>query len=345
MRANSPQGEGTAVTKTDVPMPQMVASAPSQATATDEKDVPIPQTVSSTPNQTTTSEPTPPGGPANYVQHKVIFYLGRLKDRDCDTKTYLQRLDVLSGRLGKKRSNDTTEVISTTVLAMFDIKAFISKPDLPRAIPEFIDRVYKLLVAKIQWRFSDAHEAINFLSAHGRCDIFATTRISNINITAVLHSNRDCCRDANRESEKLHCELGGCLVCENTTPGPSLLFSANKEKDVDRPPCYHASLDRIFLLLAARIRGRGGFEEASPAETITRIRRQMVTAWRDVQFRNGWAFAGGDTDFPPPERNQPARLTCEEGQKVNFHLYLSKKKDGSPDVLTYSFMGQLTSLI
>jgi len=200
----------------------------------------------------------------------------------------------------------------------------------------------------------DASEAINFLSACGKDELFATGGISSIGISEILSGDRSCCSIPNRETEEHSCQMSqDCHICKSVgdysstlTPPPHIneypsmlatashldkacTSTASERPTFDRPACSHQQLDRIFAFLAARVPGRRGFEEQNLTETITRMRRHIETAWRNAQIRSGWTFEGGELDFPPGERCKALSIPFDGEKKISFQMFLMKHGEGS----------------
>ncbi|KAK5127115.1 hypothetical protein LTR85_008475 [Meristemomyces frigidus] len=101
----------------------------------------------------------------------------------------MQRLETFGGRLGATRSDGWTRVASTTVRAMLDIKKMLADPSLPDTFRRVFDKMYRPHLEKLAWRFEEAFEMINFLSAYGRDDMFGTKQVSFISIPVIQVSN------------------------------------------------------------------------------------------------------------------------------------------------------------
>ncbi|TKA77012.1 hypothetical protein B0A55_01947 [Friedmanniomyces simplex] len=203
---------------------------------------------------------------------------------DAGTKRIVQlkHLDALLGHPSTRPKGYSTFNKETTANAMRSIKALFSEPDrLPDV--QLTDERYQVSLAKIKWIFGDIFDAIDFLSAYGRDDIFNQKRLSVISLSEPdVPQGGECCQQLSRGSEfRCECREDGCLICafedpqdvdvddflaapRDTTPLSNLTTTASSlwspdvsVADLDRAPCPHTQTHRLFSFLAARLTRRG----------------------------------------------------------------------------------------
>ncbi|TKA71232.1 hypothetical protein B0A55_05635 [Friedmanniomyces simplex] len=289
---------------------------------------------------------------------------------DAGTKriAQLKHLDALLGHPSTRPKGYSTFSKETTANAMRSIKALFSEagrsPDV-----QLTDERYQTLFAKIKWKFGDIFDAIDFLSAYGRDDIFNQQRLSVISLSQPdVPQGSGCCQLLSRESEsRCECREDSCLICafedpqlqdveeflaaprdttppSNPTTTASSLWSPDVSvADLDRAPCPHTQTHRLFSFLAAHLTRRG--YDSSLPRSVEQLRQDIMTAWRKVQATaGGWKWSATD-EFPPNERNVPVTVECDGGVMLRYHIYATAHGEGVPRVLTFCFVGEWELLV
>jgi len=130
-------------------------------------------------------------------------------------KAQLEQLISLLGRPCNNPKGFLTFSTATTANAVRSIKTLLSQTGRPPVV-QLIDKRYQLHFASIKWKFNDIFDAVDFLSAYGRDNVFNLYRVSLISITEldIAKAGGECCQQLHRESE-FHCDShdASCLTC------------------------------------------------------------------------------------------------------------------------------------
>ena len=130
-------------------------------------------------------------------------------------KAQLEQLISLLGRPCSNPKGFLTFSTATTANAVRSIKTLLSQTGRPPVV-QLIDNRYQLHFASIKWKFNDIFDAVDFLSAYGRDNVFNLNRVSVISISEldIAKAGDDCCQQLHRESE-FHCDShdASCLIC------------------------------------------------------------------------------------------------------------------------------------
>ncbi|KAK3647295.1 hypothetical protein LTR56_008126 [Elasticomyces elasticus] len=229
---------------------------------------------------------------------------------------------------------------ATTANAMRGMKKLFAQTNLPADVQAIHDHT-KVLAAKTRWRFGDIFEAIDFLSAYGRDDVFNKARMTAIIfIDPPFPEGGESCELPNRETEiRCECAAEGCLICafndgDDNACGQRLCKIAYNTTIAE--PCPHLQHSRFFTFLAANLTR---FVDPSSRTDIERLRIQVITCWRKHQVELGWKFPNGD--FPPNDMDRSVELKCDNGATLKYMLYMTKhgEEKTKADVLTYVWIG------
>ncbi|KAK5709975.1 hypothetical protein LTR17_019304 [Elasticomyces elasticus] len=237
---------------------------------------------------------------------------------------------------------------ATTANAMRGMKEFFAQAgDLSQEVHS-IHNYTKILAAKTRWRFSDIFEAIDFLSAYGRDNVFNKARMTAITfIDPPFPQCGECCEQPNRETEiRCECAAEGCLICafkdgDDNASGQRLCNVAYTT-GLNSKPCPHLQHSRFFTFLAANLMR---FVDPSSRTDIERLRIQVITCWRQHQETLGWKFPNGE--FPPNDMDRSVELKCDNGATLKYMLYMTKhgEEKTKADVLTYVWIGPFELMI
>ncbi|KAK0946561.1 hypothetical protein LTR29_002029 [Friedmanniomyces endolithicus] len=123
------------------------------------------------------------------------------------------QLEQLTSLLGRPCAN-AKGFLTFSTATVRSIKTLLAQTGRPPAVL-LIDKRYQLHFASIKWKFNDIFDAVDFLSAYGRDDIFNLNRVSIISISELdTPKGADCCQQLHRESE-FRCDNPdtSCLIC------------------------------------------------------------------------------------------------------------------------------------
>ncbi|KAK1072080.1 hypothetical protein LTR12_001465 [Friedmanniomyces endolithicus] len=130
-------------------------------------------------------------------------------------KAQLKHLNSLLGQPCANAKGFLNFSTATTANAVRSIKTLLSQTGRPPVV-QLIDKRYQLHFASIKWKFNDIFDAVDFLSAYGRDNVFNLNRVAIISISEldIAKAGDDCCQQLHRESE-FHCDShdAGCLIC------------------------------------------------------------------------------------------------------------------------------------
>ncbi|KAK1075943.1 hypothetical protein LTR48_009215, partial [Friedmanniomyces endolithicus] len=99
-------------------------------------------------------------------------------------KAQLEQLISLLGRPCNNPKGFLTFSTATTANAVRSIKTLLSQTGRPPVV-QLIDKRYQLHFASIKWKFNDIFDAVDFLSAYGRDNVFNLNRIALISISEL----------------------------------------------------------------------------------------------------------------------------------------------------------------
>ncbi|KAK1075775.1 hypothetical protein LTR74_000183 [Friedmanniomyces endolithicus] len=135
-------------------------------------------------------------------------------------KAQLEQLISLLGGPCSHPKGFLTFSTATTANAVRSIKTLLSQTGRPPVV-QLIDKRYQLHFASIKWKFNDIFDAVDFLSAYGRDNVFNLNRFSLISISEldIAKAGGECCQQLHRESE-FHCDShdASCLICAFGSP-------------------------------------------------------------------------------------------------------------------------------